>query len=116
MTTDPPTAPAEGPGLEHRLARRADRYGLTVLIGAGVLLVAIGTGLVTGPLATLALTLVLGIILALIGVAIVGGPEARRLLAPYGLLKPGTLWLALFYLAPPVDALADLAVVQGEPI
>ena len=57
MTTDPPTAPAEGPGLEHRLARRADRYGLTVLIGAGVLLVAIGTGLVTGPLATLALTL-----------------------------------------------------------
>ena len=100
MTTDPPAAPAEEPGLEHRVARRADRYGLTGLIGAGVLLVAIGTGLVTGPLATLALTLVLGIILALIGVAIVGGPEARRLLAPYGLLKPGTLWLALFYLAP----------------
>ncbi|MGA0080314.1 MAG: ABC transporter permease [Ilumatobacteraceae bacterium] len=29
-----------------------------------------------------------------------GGPEARRLLAPYGLLKPGMLWLALFFLAP----------------
>jgi len=33
-------------------------------------------------------------------VAVTGTPEARRKLAPYGLLKPGMLWLALFYLAP----------------
>ena len=99
MAAVPPPLPTE-PGLEYRLARRADRYGLTGLIGAGVLLVAIGASWVTGPLAMLALALVLGIILAFIGVAIIGGPEARRGLAPYGLLKPGTLWLALFYLAP----------------
>ena len=36
----------------------------------------------------------------LIVVAITGGPEARRRLAPYGLLQPGMFWLALFYLAP----------------
>ena len=36
----------------------------------------------------------------MIFVAIAGGLEARRKLAPYGLLKPGMLWLALFYLAP----------------
>ena len=33
-------------------------------------------------------------------VAITGGPEARRRLAPYGLLAAGVFWLALFYLAP----------------
>ena len=45
----------------------------------------------------LVLLLVLGSVL---GLAVAGGPEARRLLAPYGLLKPGMLWLALFFLAP----------------
>ena len=43
------------------------------------------------------------LLLVLIGVLVLalrGGPEARRLLAPYGLLKPGMLWLALFFLAP----------------
>jgi spermidine/putrescine transport system permease protein len=45
----------------------------------------------------LVLVLVLGSVL---GLAFTGGPEARRLLAPYGLLKPGMLWLALFFLAP----------------
>jgi spermidine/putrescine transport system permease protein len=29
-----------------------------------------------------------------------GGLETRRALAPYGLLKPGILWLSLFFLAP----------------
>jgi spermidine/putrescine transport system permease protein len=37
--------------------------------------------------------------------AVAGGPEVRRRLAPYGLLKPGMLWLALFYLAPLVTLL-----------
>ncbi|MGH9134922.1 MAG: ABC transporter permease [Ilumatobacteraceae bacterium] len=37
--------------------------------------------------------------------AVAGGPDVRRKLAPYGLLKPGMLWLALFYLAPLVTLL-----------
>jgi spermidine/putrescine transport system permease protein len=41
----------------------------------------------------------------LIVTAVLGGPEARRKIAPYGLLKPGALWLALFYLAPLVTLL-----------
>ena len=32
--------------------------------------------------------------------ALTADPETRRRLAPYGLLKPGILWLALFFLAP----------------
>ena len=100
MTAVTPPAPADGPSLEHRLALRVDLYGLIGLIVSGVLLVAVGAGWVTGPLAVLALVLLLGVIVTLIGIAIIGGPEARRVLAPYGLLKPGTLWLALFYLAP----------------
>ena len=100
MTAPTQSAPAEQPALEHRPALRADLYGLLGLIGSGVLLVAVGAGWVSGPLAILALVLLLGVVVALIGIAIMGGPEARRLLAPYGLLTPGTLWLALFYLAP----------------
>ena len=100
MTAAPPSAPTDQPGLAHRLALRADLYGLLGLIGSGVLLVAIGAGWVSGPLAILALILLLGMVVILIGITIIGGPESRRALAPYGLLAPGTLWLALFYLAP----------------
>ena len=100
MTAATPSAPADQPGLAHRLALRADLYGLFGLIGSGVLVVAIGAGWVSGPLAILALVLLLGIVVILIGIAVIGGPESRRALAPYGLLTPGTLWLALFYLAP----------------
>jgi spermidine/putrescine transport system permease protein len=49
--------------------------------------------------------LVLAAIIWLVFTAVAGGPEARRKIAPYGLLKPGTLWLALFYLAPLVTLL-----------
>jgi spermidine/putrescine transport system permease protein len=100
MAANTQPAALDRPRLQHRLARRAGDYGLAGLIASGVLLVAIGGGWVTGPLATLAMGLVLGAVVALIGIAILGGPEARRVLAPYGLLKPGALWLALFYLAP----------------
>ncbi len=100
MTAPTPSAPAEQPGLEHRLALRAGLYGLFGLVGSGVLLVAVGAGWVSGPLAMLALVLLLGMAVIFIGIAIIGGPESRRALAPYGLLAPGTLWLALFYLAP----------------
>jgi spermidine/putrescine transport system permease protein len=80
--------------------RHPERIGLGSLILCGVLLVAVGTNIVDGPLAIAALFLVLVAIVALIIVAIMGGLDARRKLAPYGLLKPGMLWLALFYLAP----------------
>ena len=80
--------------------RRPELIGLGALVGAGFLLVAVGTRLFTGPLAIVALSLVLASVLMLIMVAITGTPEARRKIAPYGLLKPGMLWLALFYLAP----------------
>lgn len=81
-------------------AKRPELVGLGALLGAGALLTAIGTRLVTGPLAIVALALVLSSVVLLIVVAVSGTPEARRKIAPYGLLKPGMLWLALFYLAP----------------
>ncbi|MEI7972191.1 MAG: ABC transporter permease [Actinomycetota bacterium] len=84
----------------NKIARNADRVGLAAMIIASVCLVALGAHWVSGPMVSvvvLVLALVLGSVIAL---AFTGGPEARRLLAPYGLLKPGMLWLALFFLAP----------------
>jgi spermidine/putrescine transport system permease protein len=82
------------------LARRADKLGLAALAVAAVCLVALGAGWFDGPLNALVL-LVLLVVLGGVGVlAALGGPEARRLLAPYGLMKPGLLWMALFFLAP----------------
>jgi spermidine/putrescine transport system permease protein len=82
------------------LARRADNLGLAALAVAAVCLVALGAGWFDGPLNALVL-LVLLVVLGGVGVlAAFGGPEARRLLAPYGLMKPGLLWMALFFLAP----------------
>jgi hypothetical protein len=71
--------------------RHPELIGLGALVGAGALLAVGGTRLLTGPLATLALSLVLASILALVVVAITGTPQTRRKLAPYGLLKPGML-------------------------
>lgn len=85
---------------KNRIAQYADRVGMAAMIIASVCLVALGAHWVSGPMVSvvvLALVLVLGSVL---GLAVTGGPEARRLLAPYGLLKPGMLWLALFFLAP----------------
>ena len=86
--------------VERRGVKHPELLGLGALVGAGLLLMAVGTRLLTGPLAAIALSLVLASILMLVVVAITGTPETRRKLAPYGLLKPGMLWLALFYLAP----------------
>ncbi len=80
--------------------RRPELVGLAALVGAGFLLTAIGARWISGPIAILALGLVFASIVWLIVTAVMGGPEARRRIAPYGLLKPGALWLALFYLAP----------------
>jgi spermidine/putrescine transport system permease protein len=84
---------------------RPELIGLGTLIGAGVLLVAVGARWFTGPAAAVAIGLVLAAVVTLLVSAITGGPETRQRLAPYGLLKPGMLWLALFYLAPLVTLL-----------
>jgi spermidine/putrescine transport system permease protein len=94
------TTVADDVGTARRGVKRPELIGLGALVGAGALLAAIGTRLITGPIAILALSLVLASILMLIVVAVTGTPETRRKIAPYGLLKPGMLWLALFYLAP----------------
>ena len=86
--------------LERPAGRRPELLGFGALLFAGGVLAAVGTRWLTGPLAVVALGLVLASIVALILVATTGTPETRRKLAPYGLLKPGMLWLALFYLAP----------------
>jgi len=85
--------------------RRPELVGLGTLLAAGALLVAVGARWVSGPLVPLALAIVLASIVVLVVAAVAGGPEIRRRLAPYGLLKPGMLWLALFYLAPLVTLL-----------
>ena len=79
---------------------RYDRIGLGVVLVAGVLLVLLGARLVQGPIAILVAALLFVTIAGYVVVAVTGGPEARRRLAPYGLLQPGIFWLALFYLAP----------------
>jgi spermidine/putrescine transport system permease protein len=77
-----------------------DRIGLGVLLLAGALLVVLGARIVRGPLAVLTAAILFLAIAGFVVVAIAGGPEARRRLAPYGLMQPGMLWRALFYLAP----------------
>lgn len=97
---------ADSPRLDIAVkVRRPELVGLGALVGAGLLLMAIGARWFTGPVAIIALTLVFAAIVWMIATAVMGGPQARRKIAPYGLLKPGALWLALFYLAPLVTLL-----------
>lgn len=93
-------ATTEPPVRFRWLSSHPELVGLGALVASGALLVAVGTNAFSGPLATFALLLVLASIILMILTALTGGLEARRKLAPYGLLKPGMLWLALFYLAP----------------
>jgi spermidine/putrescine transport system permease protein len=85
---------------QNRIARNADRVGLGAMIVASICLVALGSRWVSGPMVAVVVLVLLLVLGGVLGLAITGGPEARRLLAPYGLLKPGMLWLALFFLAP----------------
>ncbi len=85
---------------QNRIARNADRVGMAAMIVASVCLVALGSNWVSGPMVTVVVLILLLVLGGVLGLAVTGGPEARRLLAPYGLLKPGMLWLALFFLAP----------------
>jgi len=85
---------------QNRIARNADRVGMAAMIVASVCLVALGSNWVSGPMVAVVVLVLLLVLGGVLGLAVTGGPEARRLLAPYGLLKPGMLWLALFFLAP----------------
>lgn len=69
-----------------------------LIVAAGA--VSLGAGWVSGPSAVAVLALMLAAVLGIVWTAFVGGLETRRALAPYGLLKPGILWLCLFFLAP----------------
>ncbi len=62
--------------------------------------VSIGAGWVGGPTRIVALAVMLAVVVTVVWTAFIGGVETRRALAPYGLLKPGILWLSLFFLAP----------------
>ncbi len=82
------------------VSMRPDTIGLTVMSLLGVGTVALGAGWVTGAAAFVVVVPMIAALVALLWVAFAGGLETRRALAPYGLLKPGILWLGLFFLAP----------------
>lgn len=69
-----------------------------VAVAAGA--IALGAGWVSGPAAIAVLVVMFAAVVTIVWTAFVGGLETRRALAPYGLLKPGILWLCLFFLAP----------------
>lgn len=78
----------------------SERIGLIGLVLVGVALLAVGARWVSGPVALFVLAAAALVVGAWITMAILGSPETKRALAPYGLLKPGSMWLAIFYLAP----------------
>ena len=82
------------------MKRRPDLTGLLVMCALGAGAVALGANWVSGPLAAAVGALMLVVVAGLVWTAFAGGLETRRALAPYGLLKPGVLWLCLFFLAP----------------
>lgn len=95
------TAPSEPRGLNER----SELVGLGALVLAGVVLAAVGAQWISGPFAVFGLAVALAGVVLVIWTAIAGSPDAKRRIAPYGLLKPGMLWLALFYLAPLITLL-----------
>ena len=70
------------------------------MLGLGLGAVALAAQWVKGPSAVLVAVAMLAMVVGLIYTAFAGGLEARKSLAPYGLLKPGMIWLCLFFLAP----------------
>jgi spermidine/putrescine transport system permease protein len=83
-----------------RFASRPEWVGLGVMVLVAIGVVALAAELITGALAVLLFGIMITSVIGIIWVAIMGGIETRRALAPYGLLKPGILWLSLFFLAP----------------
>lgn len=83
-----------------RFVSRPERVGLGVMALLSIGIIAIGAGWVSGAVRIATLAIMLVSVVGLVWTAFVGGLETRRALAPYGLLKPGVLWLSLFFLAP----------------
>ena len=77
--------------------------------------VSIGAGWVSGATRLVALSVMLASVVGLVWTAFVGGLETRRALAPYGLLKPGILWLSLFSGATVVHV-SDVVVQQAKSL
>jgi len=69
-----------------------------LILAAGA--IALGAGWVSGAAAIAVLVIMFTSVVSIVWTAFVGGLETRRALAPYGLLKPGIIWLSLFFLAP----------------
>jgi spermidine/putrescine transport system permease protein len=96
----PDEPPARFGALKRFATRHSDLVGLGSLLAVGVAMVAIGAGWVTGGAAVLVLVIAIAIVIFFIAATFFADPETKRRLAPYGLLKPGILWLCLFFLAP----------------
>jgi spermidine/putrescine transport system permease protein len=82
------------------IEEKPERIGISVMLIVAAGAVALGAGWVSGPAAIAVLVVMLTAVVSIVWTAFVGGLETRRALAPYGLLKPGILWLCLFFLAP----------------
>ena len=82
------------------VARRPETVGLGVMLALGLGAVAIAAEWVTGAASYAVGGFMLVVVVLLIWTIVMGGTETRRAMAPYGLLKPGVLWLCLFFLAP----------------
>ena len=82
------------------IEQNPERIGISVMLVVAAGAVSLGAGWVSGPAAIGVLAVMLVAVLGIVYTAFVGGLETRRALAPYGLLKPGILWLCLFFLAP----------------
>ncbi len=123
-TIEPAPAPTPAPepeapaptGLRAQTARHADVVGLGALILVGIAVIAIGAGWATGPAAVVVLVLALAVVIGFIVAALTADPETRRRLAPYGLLKPGILWLCPVLPGPAVVAARHVALGEEGPL
>ena len=79
---------------------RPELSGLLILLTFSFGVILIATEIVSGLIAYLVVAAVVGAIVAYVALLVRGSAETRHIVAPYGLLKPGMLWLSIFFLAP----------------
>jgi spermidine/putrescine transport system permease protein len=82
------------------IEEKPERIGIAVMLILAAGAIALGAGWVSGAAAIAVLVIMFTSVVSIVWTAFVGGLETRRALAPYGLLKPGIIWLSLFFLAP----------------
>lgn len=88
------------PDIRDIVKTKPDLIGLSVMVVLGVGAVSLGADWVHGAPALVVAAVMMVAVVSIVWTAFVGGLDARRAMAPYGLLKPGVLWLCLFFLAP----------------